>query len=103
MQHSLHFSEQQKSDIFLLRRAFLKQQAMYKQKQEDVQQELKAANHSLGDRAVDEILWQMEDLEMQMQETYFTYKGVIFDGVCLLASSHYLKLVTCMLHTLSCQ
>lgn len=90
MQHNLHLSEEQNNNLFLLRRAFLRKQALLQNQQHELQLELDSADHSCGPCSsgnhADEASQQMWELDRQMQETYFAYKGVIYDGVSKAAS-----------------
>lgn len=89
MQHGLHFTKQQKSNIFLLRRAFLHTQALLIRQKQELQHQSDAASGSItsSDESPDEVAWQLHDLDRQLQEAYVAYKGVIYDGVSLSAAS----------------
>lgn len=100
LQHKLQLSDKQKGTVFLLRRAHLQHQALLLRQKQELQLELGAiaVSHGLyssGQADAVQLQRQIQNVEDQMQEVYFTYKGTIVDGV----SGH----ETCSRATLSAQ
>ena len=90
MQHTLHFSDSQKKDLFLLRRAYLQQQASLLHELQDLEGQLNDRNNSIarctddasaGECAGFQESYQISERRKQLQEAYITYKGIIYDGV----------------------
>jgi len=90
VQHTLQFSDSQMKDLFLLRRAYLQQQASLLHEQQDLEGQLKDSNHSkckctdeasAGECAGFQESYQISERRKQLQEAYITYKGIIYDGV----------------------
>ena len=84
LQYKLQLTDKQKSNAFLLRRAHLQHQALLSRQKQDLQLELGAVamtNGLCSEAGAVQLQQQIEDLDEQMQEEYFTYKGTLVDGV----------------------
>lgn len=78
-------------DLFLLRRAYLQQQASLLHELQDLEMQLNdrdnsisrcTADASAGECAGFQDSYEISKCRRQLQEAYITYKGIIFDGVC---------------------
>jgi len=92
VQHTLQFSDSQKKDLFLLRRAYLQQQASLLHELQDLEVQLNDKNNSIGrcfdDASAGEYTgfqdsYKIHECRKQLQEAYITYKGMIYDGVSI--------------------
>ena len=92
MQHTLQFSNSQKKDLFLLRRAYLQQQASLLHELRDLAVQLNDRNNSIGrctgDVSAGECAgfhdsYEISKCRKQLQEAYVTYKGIIYNGVSI--------------------
>lgn len=87
--HTLHFNDSQLEDLFLLRQAYLQQQANLLHEQQDLEGQLKDRNNSVarctdaasaGECTVLQDSYQISECSKQLQEAYIIYKGIIYDG-----------------------
>ncbi len=92
VQHTLQFSNSQKKDLFLLRRAYVQQQASLLHELQDLEVQLNDRSNSIG-RCTGDISagecagfqdsYEISECRKQLQEAYMTYNSIIYDGVSI--------------------